>query len=231
MTKELLERPAAAGAPVATSFDPVGYFSSLGTGASIHVYQRNQRVFTQGESCEAIYFVRDGALKLTITSERTRRRATIAVLGPGDLIGETCLHKPDQYKATAHALSETTVVKIGRETMIRLLREQPELSEFFVKYLLTRHSRMQDDLVDQLFNSSEKRLARTLLLLAGYGEKTDTERVVYNISQETLAEIVGTTRSRVNVFMNKFRKLGFIEYNHGLHVRPSLMDFVHKSKS
>jgi len=231
MNNELAQKAAAETTSAITSFNPGEYFSSLAQGAAIQVYQRNQLVFTQGEPCEAIYFVRDGALKLTITSDRTRRRATIAVLGAGDLIGETCLHGPDKYKATARALCDTTVVKVGRDTMIRLLREHPSVSEFFVKYLLNRHIRMQDDLVDHIFNSSEKRLARTLLLLAGYGEKPEPERVVYNISQETLAEIVGTTRSRVNVFMNKFRKLGLIEYNHGLHVRRSLMDFVQQSKS
>jgi CRP/FNR family transcriptional regulator, cyclic AMP receptor protein len=208
-----------------SSFNVRAFLTTLGKGSTVGQYVRNQMVFQQGEACDAVYFVQEGALKLTITSERGRR-ATVAVLGAGDFIGETCLHGPEKHRATARALTDSTVVKVNRHSMMRAIRDNGEFSDFFIRYLLTRHSRMQEDLVDQLFNSSEKRLARTLLLLAGCGDNGEIEGVVHNISQETLAEMVGTTRSRVNVFMNKFRKLGLISYNHGVHVHASLQAFV-----
>jgi CRP/FNR family transcriptional regulator, cyclic AMP receptor protein len=213
-----------------SSFNAREFLVSLGKGASLGRYVKNQVVFQQGHACDAVYFVQEGALKLTITSERGRR-ATIAVLGAGDFIGETCLHSPEKHRATARALTDSTVLRVDRESMLRAIRDNGEFSNFFLGYLLARHGRMQDDLVDQIFNSSEKRLARTLLLLAGCAEGGDNAGVVHHISQETLAEMVGTTRSRVNVFMNKFRKLGLISYNHGVHVHASLHDFVHGRQS
>lgn len=183
-------------------------------------------VFSQGEACEAIFFIQVGTVKLTVVS-KTGKEATIAMLSVGDFFGEDCLTAHRVRMATATAVTDCSIVRIQKPTMQHLLHSQPKFSEAFVEYLLARNIRYQEDLIDQLFNSSEKRLARILLLFAGFGQDGIAESTeIPKISQETLAEMVGTTRSRVSSFMNKFRKLGFIKYNGELEVHRSLLNVV-----
>ena len=191
-------------------FDPSAFLTKASTGRSVSAYRKTQVVFTQGDPADAVFYIEKGQIKLTVVSERGKT-AVVALLGRGDFFGEGCLAGQPLRMATASAMSETSVVRIDRQAMIALLHERSIFSEQFMAHLLARNVRFEEDLVDQLFNSSEKRLARTLLLLARYGSNTGPQ-VLPNLSQETLAEMVGTTRSRVNIFLNKFRKLGFIEY-------------------
>jgi CRP/FNR family cyclic AMP-dependent transcriptional regulator len=188
-------------------------------------YKKKQVVFLQGDSANAIFYVRKGRIKLTVTSE-TGKEAVIGILGPGDFFGEGCLTGQPVRMATATAMVECSVLRLEKAGIQRLLMEEPTFAGLFLKYVLTRNIRIEEDLVDQLFNSSEKRLARMLLLLANFGKDGVPEPVITKISQETLAEMVGTTRARICFFMNKFRRLGFIEYNGTLKVHSSLLTIV-----
>jgi CRP/FNR family transcriptional regulator, cyclic AMP receptor protein len=182
-------------------------------------------IFAQGAQANSVFYVQDGGVKLSVISS-AGKEAVVAMLGPGDFVGEGCLAGQPLRMGTAKAVMKTALLRIPKRDMVRMLHEHPEFSDRFIAHMLTRNIRIEEDLVDQLFNSSEKRLARTLLLLARYGKEDTTPRVLPKLSQETLAEMVGTTRSRVNFFMNKFRKLGLIEYNGGLKVNSSLLSIV-----
>ncbi|MBZ5521250.1 MAG: Crp/Fnr family transcriptional regulator [Acidobacteriia bacterium] len=207
-------------------FDPAAFLAAAGLGRKIVDLQKKQIVFAQGDPAEAVFYIQRGKVRLSVISP-SGREATIAILGPGDFLGEDCIaNSHTQRIAAATAITVSTVLKIDKKAMVRTLHEQRALSEVFVSYLLSRNFRIQEDLVDQLFNSSEKRLARTLLLLSQFGKDGASEAVSPKISQETLAEMVGTTRSRVNFFMNRFRKMGFIEYNGKLMVNRSLLSVV-----
>jgi CRP-like cAMP-binding protein len=207
-------------------FDPKVFLASAGAGRTVHRYCPKQGVFSQGERADAVFYILEGRVRLSVLSNRGKE-ATIAMLGPGDFLGEGCLASGERVRsAAATAFTDCLIVKIEKKRMLRMLREECDLSGIFVAHLLERHNRMQADLVDQLFNSAEKRLARTLLNLAHFGENQQPETPIPQISQETLAEMVGTTRSRVNFFMNKFRRLGFIERNGGWQVHSSLLSVV-----
>src|SRR5580765_8304010 len=209
----------------AAGFDAKAFLTKAGTGRSTSSYRKKQVVFAQGDPADAVFYVERGQVKLTVVSQRGRS-AVVAMLSRGDFFGEGCLAGQPVRMATASAMTDASVVRIAREAMIRLLHEWSPFSERFMSHLLARNVRIEEDLVDQLFNSSEKRLARVLLLLARFGKEGMTEPVIPKISQEVLAEMVGTTRARVNFFMNKFRKLGFIEYNGELHIHSSLLNIV-----
>lgn len=207
-------------------FDPGVFLAQAGLGRRIIDLKKKQIVFSQGDAADAIFFIQRGKIKLTVIS-RSGKEATIALLGEGDFLGEECIAGSQRRRmATAVAITEATLLKIDKKEMVRRLHERHALSDIFISYLLARNARVQEDLVDQLFNSSEKRLARTLLLLAQIGKKGEQETVIPKISQEVLAEMVGTTRARVNFFMNRFRKLGFIQYNGKLLVHRSLLSVV-----
>jgi len=206
-------------------FDGKTFLSKLKSGKSVRRYKPKTAVFRQGEASDSVFYIQTGKVKLTVVSKRGKE-AVVAILGAGDFLGEECLAGQAQRISTATALSEARIVRIEKVATIKALRADPEFSELFLAYLLERNIRIQEDLVDQLFNSSEKRLARMLLLLANYGKEQHQSLVIGKISQETLAEMVGTTRSRVSYFMNKFRKLGFIKYNGTLEVHSSLMSVV-----
>ena len=205
--------------------DAKALLAAVGPGSATRDYQRIQSIFSQGDRADAVFFVQRGKVKLTVLS-RQGKQAVVALLGPGDFFGEGCLAGQPLRMATATALTESSVLRLPKQAMIRALHRDAVFSEVFTTYLLSRNIRMEEDLVDQLFNSSEKRLARILLLLANFGKEGRPEPVVPKISQETLAEMVGTTRSRISFFMNKFRKLGFIEYNGGLKVHSSLLNVI-----
>ena len=206
------------------AFDPEAYLKSAGTGRTVTQYRRDVVVFSQGDPAKDVRYIQKGTIKLSVLS-RIGKEAVVAVLGAGDFFGEGALTGQLTRMMTATAISASSVLIIEKETMVHLLHEQSGFSDRFISYMLTRNLRIEADLIDQLFNSSEKRLARTLLLLARYGQASP-EGKLPKVSQEMLAEMVGTTRSRVNFFMNKFRKLGFIEYNGGLKVNGSLLSVV-----
>jgi CRP/FNR family cyclic AMP-dependent transcriptional regulator len=207
-------------------FDPNAFLAQAGLGRTIVDLKKKQIVFAQGDLAEAVFYIQHGQVRLSVISSGGKE-ATIALLAQGDFLGEDCIANSQSLRlATATAVTDGAVLKIDKKEMVRALHEQHALSDIFVSYLLSRNLRVQEDLVDQLFNSSEKRLARALLLLAQFGKEGAPEKVIPKISQETLAEMVGTTRSRVNFFMNRFRKLGFIEYNGELLVHRSLLSVV-----
>jgi CRP/FNR family cyclic AMP-dependent transcriptional regulator len=207
-------------------FDPGAFLAQAGLGRRIVDLKKHQAIFSQGDAADAVFYVQKGRVKLTVISPGGKE-ATIALLGAGEFVGEECIANSQPLRmATATAITEGAVLKIDRKEMVRALHQEPALSEVFVSYLLARNLRVQEDLVDQLFNSSEKRLARILLLLAHFGKEGTAETVIPKISQETLAEMIGTTRARVSFFMNRFRKLGFIEYNGTLQVHRSLLNIV-----
>ena len=193
-------------------FDPKIFLAKVGEGKTISKFRKDQIVFSQGEVADAVFYVQQGKVKLTVVSEQGKE-AVVAILGPGQFFGEGCLNGHPVRIATTRAIDECVITRLEKATMIATIHNEPEFSELFMSYLLSRNSRIEEDLVDQLFNSSEKRLARLLLLLANFGKEGRPEPIVGKFTQETLAEMVGTTRSRVSFFMNKFRKLGFIEYN------------------
>ncbi len=208
------------------SFDPKIFLAKADGGKTIKKYGVNDRIFAQGDAADSIFYIQEGRVKLTVLSRRGKE-AVVAMLGTGDFLGEGCLAGQLVRMATAVALSECTIMKLAKREMIRVLRDEPRFSELFVAHLLSRNIKIEEDLVDQLFNSSEKRLARVLLLLANFGKPGQPKTVIPKVSQETLAEIVGTTRSRVSFFMNRFRKLGFVDYNQGsLEVHSSLLNIV-----
>jgi CRP/FNR family cyclic AMP-dependent transcriptional regulator len=206
-------------------FDVEAFLRSAGAGKTIATYRPTDVIFAQGDTSDTVLYIQEGAVKLSVLS-RGGKEAVVAMLGRGDFFGERALAGHPVRLEEATAMTATTVLIIPKRQMIRLLHDQHALSDRFIAYMLARNTRIEEDLVDQLFNSSEKRLARTLLLLARYGKPDQTHRVLPRISQETLAEMVGTTRSRVNFFMNKFKKLGFIEYNGGLKVNHSLLTII-----
>jgi len=206
-------------------FDPKAFLAKANGGRTISKYQKDQIVFSQGEPADSVFYIQEGKIKITVVSEQGKE-AVVAILGTGDFFGEGCLAGQPVRMGTSTAITATTLLVIEKAEMIRVLHAERAFSDRFITYMLERNVRIEEDLIDQLFNSSEKRLARTLLLLARYGKQDEPQKVVATISQETLAEIVGTTRSRVNFFMNKFKKLGFISYNGGLHVDSSLLSVV-----
>jgi CRP-like cAMP-binding protein len=208
------------------TFDPKSFLAQAGLGRTILQYPKNKVIFVQGEPSDAVFYIQEGRVKLTVLSTRGKE-ATVALLGAEDFIGESCITSQQPLRmASATAIADCCVLRIEKEMMLRVLQVEHLFSDLFVAYLISRNNQIQEDLVDQLFNSAEKRLARTLLLLARFGKEGRAENVIPQISQETLAEMVGTTRARVNFFMNRFRKLGFIHYNGGLEVHSSLLDVV-----
>jgi len=206
-------------------FDPKAFFAKAGRGKTIWECREKQVIFSQGDAADAVFYTLRGKVKLSVVSKRGKE-AVVAILEPHTFLGEACLAGQQLRFSTATCVEPSTLVRFEREAMVRLLREAPAFAAFFMSYLLSRTIRVEEDLVDQLFNSSEKRLARALLLLAHYGKKGRPETLIASISQETLAEMVGTTRARISFFMNKFRKLGFIDYNGGLQVHSSLLNIV-----
>jgi CRP/FNR family cyclic AMP-dependent transcriptional regulator len=207
------------------SFDPKKFLAKVGDGKAILNYLKNQIVFSQGEVADAVFYIQQGKVKLVVVSEHGKE-AVVAILGPGHFFGEGCLNGHPLRIATARAVDECVITRLEKATMIVTIHSEPEFSELFMSYLLTRNSRIEEDLIDQLFNSSEKRLARLLLLLANFGKEGRPEPIVGKFSQEMLAEMIGTTRSRVSNFMNKFRDLGFISYNGSIEVHSSLLSVV-----
>jgi CRP/FNR family cyclic AMP-dependent transcriptional regulator len=205
-------KPARGTARVSPPFDAQVFLDSAGLAKTIVEYARGATIFTQGDACDSVLYIRTGAVKLSVLS-KTGREAVVAMLGPGDFFGEGCLAGQPVRMGSASAVLPSAILLVEKEKMVRLLHKQHAMSDRFIAHMLSRNIRIEEDLIDQLFNSSEKRLARTLLLLARYGKQDKPTRVVPKISQETLAEMVGTTRSRVNFFLNKFKRLGFIEYN------------------
>jgi CRP/FNR family transcriptional regulator, cyclic AMP receptor protein len=209
-----------------TKFDANDYLASYRPGKRVIHLQRNQAFFTQGTLADSVFFIRSGLAKLTVVSKQGKE-ATIMLLAAGDFVGEESLAGAGLFRiSTASTTTGCTVVRIAREEMLRALREEPKFSKQFLAYMLGRGQRMQADLVDQLFNYSERRLARILLLLAGYGGPDEPQMLIPSVTQETLAEMIGTTRSRVSFFMNQFRKLGYIEYKRRIRVNKSLLDVV-----
>jgi CRP/FNR family cyclic AMP-dependent transcriptional regulator len=207
------------------SFDPKTFLAKVGEGKTIFEYRKDEIVFSQGDPADAVFYIQKGKLKITVISEQGKE-AVIAVLGPGDFFGEGCLNGHPLRLATVTAMDECVITRLAKAAMIAAIHDEPDFSELFMSYLLARNGRIEEDLIDQLFNSSEKRLARVLLLLANFGKEGKPEPIVGKLTQETLAEMVGTTRSRVSFFMNKFRKLGFIDYNGKLEVHNSLLNVV-----
>jgi CRP/FNR family cyclic AMP-dependent transcriptional regulator len=206
-------------------FNPKTFLTKVGGGKTIFKARKNQSIFSQGDPADAVFYIQDGKVKLTVVSQQGKE-AVVAILEPASFFGEACLAGETVRMATATSHEEATILRIEKQAMIDVLHKEPAFSALFMGYLLSRNIRIQEDLVDQLFNSSEKRLARILLLLAHFGKDKQPETAIAKISQETLAEMVGTTRSRVSFFLNKFRKLGFIEYNGGLRVHGSLLNVV-----
>ena len=212
-------------ATACAGFNAQAFLASAGVARAIVAYPRGENVFTQGDACSHVYYIQAGSIKLSVQS-KVGKEAVVAVLGPGAFFGEGCLAGQSIRMSSATAITPTTVLEVEKKEMLRLLHKQHGMSDRFITHMLARNIRIEEDLVDQLFNSSEKRLARTLLLLARYGKHDKPVRPVPPISQETLAKMVGTTRSRVNFFMNKFQRLGFIDYRNGLKVNNSLLTVV-----
>jgi len=208
-----------------SSFDPQAFLDTAGVSKKVTEYRRGESIFNQGDVAGTVLYIQKGGVKLSVVNG-AGKEAVVAMFGPTDFFGEGCMAGQTLRMATAIAITPTTVLVIDREEMLRVLHEEHKLSDRFIGYMLAHNIRVEEDLVDQLFNSSEKRLARTLLLLARYGKQDQPERDLPRVSQETLAEMIGTTRSRVNFFMNKFRKLGFIEYNGKIRVNKSLLTVV-----
>ena len=207
------------------SVDPRAFLSKADGGRTISKYRMNQIVFSQGDLADSVFYIHDGKVKVTVISEQGKE-AVVAILGPDEFCGEGCLTGQPRRMATATAMTECEIMRLEKGAIIRVLHVEPAFSKMFVSHLLARTIRVEEDLVDQLFNSSEKRLARALLLLANFGKEGRPEPIIAKVSQETLAEMIGTTRSRVSFFMNKFRQLGFIEYNGNLAVHSSLLSVV-----
>ncbi len=207
------------------AFEPQAFLTIVGTGKTVLTVKKKEVLFSQGDAADAVFYLETGKVKLTVVSPHGKE-AIIAILAPGHFFGEGCLTGQPVRMATARSMTDTTLIRIEKPAMVRALHEEPVFSALFMSYLLSRNIRIEADLVDQLFNSSEKRLARILLLLAHVGKEGKTELVIPKMSQETLAEMVGTTRSRVSFFLNKFKKLGLIEYDNELRVHSSLLSVV-----
>jgi CRP-like cAMP-binding protein len=206
-------------------FDTQQFLDSAGAAKRIVKYERSATVYAQGDPASSVMYIQQGGIKLSVLSE-SGKEAVVALLGPGDFFGEGCLAGQKLRMATATAMTSSTILIVHKRKMLQVLHQQSALSDRFIAHMLARNIRVEEDLVDQLFNSSEKRLARALLIIARYGKQNKPQRVLPKVSQEVLAEMVGTTRSRVNFFMNKFRKLGFIDYNGGLTINSSLLSVV-----
>jgi CRP/FNR family cyclic AMP-dependent transcriptional regulator len=207
------------------AFDPKAFLSKITDGHTVSNYPKDAIVYTQGEPADSVFYMHKGKAKITVLSEQGKE-AVVALLGVGDFFGEGCLAAQPRRMATASAMTDCLITRMAKADVVRVIHEQPAFSELFISHLLARNIRVEEDLVDQLFNSSEKRLARVLLLLANFGKENKPEPVIAKMSQETLAEMIGTTRSRVSFFMNKFRKLGFITYNGHIEVHSSLLNVV-----
>ncbi len=208
-----------------SSFDPQVFLDTAGVARKIGQFRRGESIYSQGEAADSVMYIQKGGVKFTVVNG-SGKEAVVAMFGPNDFFGEGCMAGQSVRMGTATAITPTTLLVIDKNELLRVLHTQHELSDYFITYMLSHNIRVEEDLIDQLFNSSEKRLARTLLLLARYGEQDQPERILAKVSQETLAKMVGTTRSRVNFFMNKFRKLGFIEYNGKIKVNKSLLTVV-----
>lgn len=207
------------------AFDAQKFLDSAGLARKVTEFKKKETIFSQGDPCKNVFYLQKGGVRLSVVNQMGKE-AVVGVLGPGDFFGEGCLAGQPIRIGTATAVLHTTALVIEKTEMIRVLHSEHEFSDRFISFMLARNIRIEEDLVDQLFNSSEKRLARTLLLLARYGKEDSLQNVLPKVSQEMLAEMVGTTRSRVNFFMNKFRKLGFIKYNGGLQINNSLLSVV-----
>ena len=207
------------------SFDPKSFLAKVGDGRSIDRFGKDQIVFSQGDAADAVFFIQKGKAKVTVVSEQGKE-AVVAIFGTNEFFGEGCLAGQAQRIATVTTMMDCVIMRLEKAAVVDVIHREPAFSEMFIAHLLGRTIRVEADLVDQLFNSSEKRLARLLLLLANFGKDGKPEPIIAKISQETLAEMIGTTRSRVSFFMNKFRKLGFINYNGGIHVHSSLLNVV-----
>ena len=206
-------------------FDPKAFLARIGDGRSTASYGKGDIVYAQGDAADAVFYIQKGEVKVSVVSEQGKE-AVIAILNKEDFFGEGCIAAQTRRMATASAMADCTIVRLDKAAIVRVIHAEPAFSELFIAHLLARAIRVEADLVDQLFNSSEKRLARLLLLLANFGKETKPEPIIAKISQETLAEMIGTTRARVSFFMNKFRKLGFIEYNGHIEIHPSLLNVV-----
>jgi CRP/FNR family transcriptional regulator, cyclic AMP receptor protein len=215
--------------PATIIFDPKDFLARVGVGKTIIEFHKNQEVFSQGDLADTVFYIQSGQVKLTVMSEQGKE-AVVAILEPGQFFGEGCMNGHSIRIATTTAMEDSVITVITKAAMIAALHDEPTFSELFMAYLLTRNSRIEEDLIDQLFNSSEKRLARLLLLLSNFGKEGSPQPISPNISQETLAEMIGTTRSRVSHFLNKFRRLGLISYNGRIEVHNSLMDAVLRDK-
>jgi CRP/FNR family cyclic AMP-dependent transcriptional regulator len=211
------------------AFDPQVFLGETGVGKSIERYARNQKIFSQGDIADAVLFIQKGKVKITVLSEHGKE-AVVGIFAEGQFFGEGCLEGAKLRAATSHAMEDCLITSLTKSAMVATLGAEPKFAQFFISYLLSRNSRIEDDLIDQLFNSSERRLARLLLLLANFGKEGDAPPVPVTLSQETLAEMIGTTRSRVSFFMNSFRKKGFIDYNGKIEVHRSLLDAVLREK-
>jgi CRP/FNR family cyclic AMP-dependent transcriptional regulator len=208
------------------TFDPKSFLAEVGEGRTMSQYRKDQIVFSQGDPADAVFYIQKGKVKVTVVSDQGKE-AVVAILGAGEFCGEGCLAGQARRIATVRAMAECTIMRLQKTGIVRVLHDEPAFSEMFMSHLLARTIRVEEDLVDQLFNSSEKRLARLLLLLANFGKEGRPEPLIAKISQETLAEMIGTTRSRVSFFMNKFRRMGFLDYNgEGLEVHSSLLNVI-----
>jgi CRP/FNR family transcriptional regulator, cyclic AMP receptor protein len=208
-----------------TRFDPAAFLQTAAKGRVISTYRKRQVIFAQGDAATAVFYIKKGKVKVTVVSKQGKE-AVVAILGTDEFLGEGCLIGQPKRLATATAMAECLTMRVEKAEIMRVLQDEPAFSQMFVSHILARNARVEEDLVDQLFNSTEKRLARVLLLLANFGKEGRPEPIIAKISQETLAEMIGTTRSRVSHFMNKFRHLGFIEYNGHLEVHSSLLSVM-----
>jgi CRP/FNR family transcriptional regulator, cyclic AMP receptor protein len=206
-------------------FDPQAFLAKVGDGKTVLTFHKNETVFSQGDAADTVFYIQKGRVKVVVLSEQGKE-AVVGIFEPGQFFGEGCLNGQLLRISTTTALEDCVITAIAKTAMLAALHDEPKFSELFMSYLLTRNSRIEEDLVDQLFNSSEKRLARLLLLLANFGKEGSLQPIKVHVSQETLAEMIGTTRSRVSFFMNKFRKLGFISYNGQIEVHNSLLNAV-----
>src|SRR5712671_1736517 len=225
VTSRCARGPATMAAKAVSAFNPKTFLATVNHGRTITEHAKNAVIFAQAGAADAVFYIQKGRVKLVVESEQGKE-AVVAILGPQEFFGEGCLIGQPLRLATAKAMVESEVMRVGKAEMIRVLHDEPAFGELFMAHLLIRNSRVEADLVDQLFNSSEKRLARALLTLANFGKEGAPQPITTKISQETLAEIIGTTRPRVNSFMNKFRKLGFISYNGHLEIHSSLLSVV-----
>jgi len=208
--------------PGKTRFDPVVFFKTVAQGRAISAHDRKQIIFAQGDAANSVFYIKKGKVKVTVVS-RHGKEAVVAILGEDEFMGEGCLIGQPKRLATATAMTECEIMRVEKTAIVQVLKEEPAFAQMFIVHILARNARVEEDLVDQLFNSTEKRLARVLLLLANFGKEGRPEPIIAKISQETLAEMIGTTRSRVSHFMNKFRQLGFIDYNGHLEIHSSLL--------